>query len=287
MLPPHATTISQQLFTHAQRFLKTCPPALYEEVAVSGSVARGIADQYSDCEVVFWSEKLLPPDAYKTWLESLGNDVKLMRESPDGDTALYLEYNIDGVKLGSVWQTWHSLDDMVTALDSNRLPTRETDPWMLSYVIPMGHAPRLNLYRARVRDYPDALRRNIIEARLGVWRWLIGVADVFIGEPVARRGQLYDLRRRQLMTIKDLLYMLFAYNRLWPPDTKWFGEEAARMTHKPPRLMERIDTLLTERDPYTVMSTMRDLQVETLRILSSDFAVDNLIAGLEAILIED
>jgi hypothetical protein len=118
---------------------------------------------------------------------------------------------------------------------------------------------------------------------LSAWRWLIGVSDVFIGEPVARRGQLYDLRRRQLMSLRDIFFILFAYNRLWLPEAKWYAEESKRMTLKPSNLIERMDTLLTERDPDTVLEMMRRLQIDTLKILSSDFEVNDLISGFEAI----
>ncbi|MEO8394733.1 MAG: hypothetical protein ABI700_17190 [Chloroflexota bacterium] len=282
MLPQNASSHSQTLFAQARYFLKTCPPSLYEEVAVSGSVARGIADQYSDCEVGFWVAEL-QIDAYKSWLESLGSAVTLMRESPDRGRAIYLEYSVDGIKLGTVWQKWDDLEDALAALSADRLPEHETAFWMLAHLIPIGDAPRLKDYQSRVTQYPDTLRRNVIEQRLRNWRWMMGVSDVFLAEPVARRGQLYDLRRRQLMTLKDIFSMLFAFNRLWLPEAKWYNEEAAWMAQKPPQLIERMDTLLTERDPYTVMETMRRLQVDSLRILSADFDVDDLITGLEAI----
>lgn len=283
MLPQNASTYSESLFRRACELLSTCPRALYEEMAVSGSVARGVADQYSDCEVGIWVNALQPPEVYKAWLESLGSESTLMRESPDRDVALYLEYNIDGLKLCTVWQTWHKLDAIREALNESRLPEGETNLWMLSHLIPIGAAPRLQEYRALAEHYPDSLRRDLIERRLSTWRWLMGVADVFIGESVARRGQLYDLRRRQLLTIGDIFFMLFTYNRLWLPDAKWYTTESVRLKHKPANLIERIDTLLTERDPYTLMHTMRQLQVDTLNILSDEFAVDDIRAGLEAI----
>lgn len=283
MLPPNASAHSKKLFAIASAFLATGPQSLYEEIAVSGSVARGTADEYSDCEIGVWVNTLQPPDVYKQWLESLGSQRKLMRESPDRDVALYLEYDIDGAKLCLVWQTWKNLENVRTALENFRLSENETDPWMLSSLIPIGDAPRLKQYQALTAVYPDALRHNLIEAQLKTWRWLMGVADVFIGKSVARRGQLYDLRRRQLLTIKDIFAMLFAYNRLWLPDGKWFTAESARMTHKPPQLIERIDTLLTEHDPALLTETMRNLLVDTLKILASDFAVQDIITGLEAI----
>jgi hypothetical protein len=37
--------------------------------------------------------------AYKAWIESLGRDAKLMRESLEPDKALYLEYVMADVKV--------------------------------------------------------------------------------------------------------------------------------------------------------------------------------------------
>lgn len=261
--------------------------SFYDEIAVSGSVARGIADQYSDCEVVLWVSQLQPPAVYKRWLESLGRAVRLLRESPDGDVALYLEYDVDGVQLDAIWQRWSVLDTVMAALETDRLPPRATDVWMLAHLIPLGTASRLRAYQSQVSEYPDRLRRNLIEGHLSEWRWRSGVFDVFIGKPAAWRGQLYELRRRQLSAIGDLFFMLFAYNRLWLPEAKWYREEAARMTHQPPRLIERMDLLLSERDPATLLATMRRLMVDTLTILAGEFEVGDLIAGLEAIDLDD
>jgi hypothetical protein len=226
-------------------------------------------------------------DGYKTWLESLGNDAKLMRETADRGRALYLEYNVDSVKLCAIWQTWDTLKDVLTALKADRLPENETDVWMLLHLIPIGDAPRLRDYQALVTEYPDTLRHRIIEAQLRIWRWRMGVSDVFMAEPAARRGQLYEVRRQQLLTIKTIFSMLFAYNRLWLPDAKWYREETIHMTQKPSHLIERMETLLTERDPYTLMETMRRLQVDTLKVLSDEFDVVDIITVIEAIDIKD
>ena len=43
----------------------------------------------------------------------------------------------------------------------------------------------------------------------------------------------------------------------------------------------RVDTLLTERDADIMISTVSDLQVDVMKILASDFDVDNLINEFE------
>ena len=112
MLPVNATRHSQSLFSYAMTLIESCPTALYDEAAVSGSVARGRADQFSDCEIPFWMGELQDAQIYKTWIESFGRDAKLMRESLEPDKALYLEYVMDGVKVCTIWQTWDRLDEI-------------------------------------------------------------------------------------------------------------------------------------------------------------------------------
>lgn len=283
MLPANATRHSQLLFTYAMTLIESCPTSLYDEAAVSGSVARGCADQFSDCEIPFWMGELQDVPIYKTWIESLGSDAKLMRESLQPDKALYLEYVIDGVKVCTIWQTWNRLDEIFTALDANQLPQDPSGPWMVSHLVPIGDAPRLQKYRTRIQDYPDTLRRNIIEQQLAFWRWKIGVADVFLAEAAAYRRQLVDLRTRQMTNIKSILNILFAYNRLWIPDVKWYNEGIQEMTQKPPTLIPAIDLLLTTADPEILLPTMRSLMIETMRVIAGEFSVDDLIIGLEGI----
>jgi hypothetical protein len=283
MLPANATQHSRLLFTYAITLIEACPTSLYDEAAVSGSVARGCADQFSDCEIPFWMGVLQDAHIYKTWIESLGRDAKLMRESLEPDKALYLEYVMDGVKVCTIWQTWDRLGEIFTALDARQLPPDPAGPWMLSHLVPFGDAPRLQTYKTRVRDYSDDLRRNIIEKELAFWRWKIGVADIFLAEAAAYRHQLCDLRSRQLTNIKSILNILFGYNRLWIPDVKWYNEGIQEMTQKPPTLIQVIDLLLTNDDPRILLPTMRSLMIETMRVIADEFTVEDLITGLEGI----
>ena len=111
----------------------------------------------------------------------------------------------------------------------------------------------------------------------------MGVPDIFLVEAVIRRGEIYDMRRRQMLTLDSIFTMLFAYNRMWQPDSKWYNEQSTLMDHKPDDLVRRVDLLLSERDPFKLMTVMRRLMVDTLQVLSGNFDVDDLITGLEAI----
>ncbi|MCB9449860.1 MAG: DUF4037 domain-containing protein [Anaerolineaceae bacterium] len=281
LLPPDASPHSQSLFEYALILISACPAALYDEAAVSGSVARGRADQFSDCEIPFWMDTLQNAIIYKTWLESFSQGALLMRESTEADKALYLEYKMDGVKVCTIWQTWGRMNEIFTALDANQLPHDPSGPWVISHLIPIGSAPRLQQLQTRVQNYPDTLRRSIIEKELAFWRWKVGVADIFFAEAAAHRHQLYDLRTRQMTNIRSILQILYAYNRQWIPDAKWYNEGIQAVTQKPPHLSQTIDRLLTEDDPHIILPTMRELMVGTLHVIAEEFAVDDLITALE------
>ena len=108
-----------------------------------------------------------------------------------------------------------------------------------------------------------------------------------MAEAAAYRRQLYDLRSRQMTNIASILNILFAHNRLWIPDSKWYNEGIQEMTQKPPNLIRVIDLLLTEVNPKILLPTMRSLMIETMHIIADEFTVDDLITGLESITFMD
>ncbi|HEX2619326.1 MAG TPA: hypothetical protein VHL11_04240 [Phototrophicaceae bacterium] len=85
-LPSNASSYSQNLFNQAYSFLTTFPRSFYEECAISGSVARGVADQYSACETDLWSRELQTAHVYKPgWSRLEARSAhELMRESATG-----------------------------------------------------------------------------------------------------------------------------------------------------------------------------------------------------------
>jgi hypothetical protein len=67
-----STEASRHRLALAQALTDTCPPKLGEEIAITGSVARGIADRYSDIEINCWVRALPEPEAWREWLRAAG-----------------------------------------------------------------------------------------------------------------------------------------------------------------------------------------------------------------------
>lgn len=286
MLHKNASQRSHELFDRALDIFKTCPHNLYEEAAVSGSVARGDADQHSDLEMSFWGRALPPVDACHTWIHSLGVDVDEARPiRVESDDCMILVYRIDDLKIDLFWETWALIEAIAASLEADQWPRDMRDGWMVSNLVPLGESPRLKAYQEPL-IYPETLRHQLIENDLRIWRQLANVPDVFLAEAVAHRGNIYDLRRRSMMGIESMFKMLFAFNRLWQPHEKWWPVEYQRMAIKPENFFDQANRILCEQDPQTFMILMRNLMIDVLKVLSTEFEVDNIITALEQFVIE-
>lgn len=287
-LPPDATPDSHRLLSIARALLQQCPTSLYDEATVTGSVSRGVADGYSDIELNFWTAEFQSIEIYRAWVTSLAGEIVEGRPAwMFSNEGCHLAYTIDGVKYDLIWQSWGDLDVCLAPLKQHKLPDDPILPWVLYHALPLGDAPRINAYQTSLSDYPDELRHKIINHHVTIWREMLRIPHILFAEVQARRGQLHDLRRRQLMGINSILSVLFAYNRLWQPDFKWLKPESARLTHKPPHLLERIDAILTTIDTAEVVTYMVDLMGDTLTILADEFDAGDLIERVKSLVPND
>ena len=281
MFLSNATPHSQRLFSLAATIAPLCPLSVDDEATVTGSVSRGVADSLSDIELNFWVGQLQPVEVYRDWASSLGvqGDPSLLiwRQSAD---ICQIKVTISGVNYDFIWQTWHSLDQALAPLDDRQLPADPTLPWMLFHAIPLGSATRFATYQDRVAIYPEALRQNIIHQHVATWRRMLHVPHIFFASAQVERGQIHDLRRRQLMGVDSILKVLFAYNRLWQPDFKWIAEESQRLNFQPPQLVERINALLSVADREATVFSMARLFDDTLQILADEFDVADMLEQL-------
>lgn len=61
----------------ARALIERCPTDLDHEIAVTGSVARGVADESSDVELNLWVDALPEARRFRFWLDEVGaTDLK-------------------------------------------------------------------------------------------------------------------------------------------------------------------------------------------------------------------
>ena len=67
-LPPHATLASRVRYEAAQALIDAAPSSFGQEAILSGSAARGVSDEDSDIEIVFYVEAFPSRSEREGWL---------------------------------------------------------------------------------------------------------------------------------------------------------------------------------------------------------------------------
>lgn len=94
-LPVCATQASHVRYAIAQTLAAKAPPSFGQECALTGSTSRGIADEYSDIEMMFYVETFPSYDERERWLQTVGaRDIVF-------SCVFYLPLIINGSQIGS------------------------------------------------------------------------------------------------------------------------------------------------------------------------------------------
>jgi len=109
------------------------------------------------------------------------------------------------------------------------------------------------------------------------------VPMTFAGYNLVLRGEIIDIKRRQMMSVQSILSVLFAYNRLWLPDGKSLISDCELLPVKPKNLQNRIHAVLVNSDVLASSREAFALKIDALHILKDEFYVDDLFEPLQAI----
>lgn len=104
-LPSDATKASRIRYQLAQEVAQACPPELGREIALTGSVSRGLADDDSDIEWLTWVETLPSAEERVAWLREVGATEIIPAERAIGDGSIWAWSRYSGVCLETGWQT--------------------------------------------------------------------------------------------------------------------------------------------------------------------------------------
>lgn len=241
------TERSAELRELAERVTELLPGHV-EDVVLTGSTAREMADDLSDVELLVISESLpdeLPLEDVQSW-------------SPGIEGAMWYGGGIQGEKVELVWWTPAYVEERVRAIaageivDHARLRGAEA--------IVNGIALRGDRHPgwvARLSHYPEGLAARIVD----------DVADEWI-DPVSsqrtnlRPGDALVLAQRLVGDAEGILRVVFALNEQWVPGWKRLAARVEPLGVKPERLAERIDAAIRALD----LQAMRALAAETLAL---------------------
>ena len=223
----------------ARRFIE--PYGERAAIAVlGGSVAQGVADRWSDIDtIVYW-------DAIdREWLET-------PRAAADGTRFTWVEhypgnacleqYRFATVKADVAHVRLGWLDELIEGtLSGESFDTTSLDVLRgVEEAIVLFGEERYEPVRARVLDYPDALRRAMVEAHLKL-------TPSWIYDGMGRdRGDLVVFYEYVLATMRNVVGILAGLNRVYvaPEKLKRVGVVVGRMELTPPNAAARLDGLL-------------------------------------------
>jgi predicted nucleotidyltransferase len=249
-----ATARSAELLTIAQAIADVLP-ADAEEVVVTGSVSRGVADDVSDIEMLIVTQDQLELEECFSLAAACGL-TDLGTWGVQGVPTKRVSGYRDGVPIELIWWSRAHAEAAVDAIFTGELGGNAD---ALANGVALRTSGLLAQWQERLRDYPDDLARARIEDAALTWGGFAPAGLLTLIRP----GERLALVERMVDDASRVMRIVFASNRVWQPTHKRLADRVAALPLKPDRLAERIEEALTEPDPRRAALAMTELQLET------------------------
>jgi hypothetical protein len=258
-------TRSSELQLLAQRIADALP-LMAEEVVLTGSVSRGVADEVSDIEMlVVTAEPLDLPSCF----EHAGRAglERLDTWGPQGTPTSRVFGYCEGVPIELVWWPHRSAEASVAALLAGEESSAAD---ALANGVALRTSGLLERWQEDLREYPAELSAARIEDAALTWGGYAPEGMLTLTRP----GERLVLVERMVDDATRVLQIVYALNRVWPPTTKRVADRVEGLPIKPDRLAERIEEAFAERDPFRALLMLNQLQLETVELAPSGPNVD-------------
>jgi predicted nucleotidyltransferase len=261
-----ATAPDQDLTTVAQRVADALPAELVEEVVLTGSVSRGMADELSDIEMLLVTREPLELEECFRLARAAGLDELGTWGAQAGPARRVSGYR-ERVPVELIWWPHDYAEEQIDALLAGAMHSTAD---ALAHGIPLRTTGRLAAWQERLRAYPPDLATSQIEEAALPWGGFSATGLLTLTRP----GDRLALTEWVLDSAIRVLTIVFALNRAWQPTTKRVAVRVAALQIKPDRLVERIEAALTESDPRRALRVMTELQLDTVLLAPSSPNVD-------------
>ncbi len=243
-----------RLLAVAQAIADALPPEI-EEVVVTGSVSRGVADDVSDIELLI----VTPGEPRLDDCFALAADCGLTRVGtwgPQGGPTQRVSGLRDGVPIELIWWSRAHAERSVDAIFAGEL-SGSADA--LAHGVALRSSGLLAQWHARLAEMPDELAEAWIDAAALTWGGFAAAGLLTL----VRDGDRAAMIERMIDDASRVVRIVFLLNRMWPPTLKRLASRSAELAIKPDRLAERIDDALAEPYPRKAVLAMTELQLET------------------------
>jgi predicted nucleotidyltransferase len=253
-----ATEASRRLREVAQRVADALPREVAEEVVLTGSVSRAVADEVSDIEMLIVTPE--PPElaACFEYASAAGLD-DLDTWGVQGTPTQRVSGFQDGVPVELVWWSRQHAESCIDGIFLGDTPSTAD---AIAHGVALRTTGLLARWQERLADYPEELAAARIEDAALTWGGYTPAGLL----TVARPGERLALVERMVDDASRVVSIVYALNRVWQPTHKRLAARTAQLAVKPARLAERIEEALLEPDPRRALLVMTDLQAETVAL---------------------
>jgi hypothetical protein len=241
-------------------------PATVEEVVLTGSVSRGVADDISDIEMLIVAQGELDlGDCFS--LAAACGLTDLGTWGPQGGPTRRVSGYRDGAPIELIW--W-SRAHAESAIDATFTVDLSATADAIANGIALRTSGLLAQWQDRLRHYPDELANARIEDAALKWGGFHAAGLLTLLRP----GERLPLLEWMVDDAVRVVRIVFAVNRVWQPTLKRLADRVAVLSGKPERMAERIEDALTDPDPRRAVLVMTELQLETLSLAPTGPNVD-------------
>jgi hypothetical protein len=260
-----ATARSVELRSIAQAIADALPSTV-DEVVLTGSVSRGVADDISDIEMLIVTQGELDLEDCFALAAACGV-ADLGTWGQQGVPTKRVSGYRDGAPIELIW--W-SRAHAAAAIDAIFAGDLSATADAMANGVALRTSGLLAQWQERLRNYPDELARARIEDAALKWGGFHATGLLTLMRP----GERLALLEWMVDDAARVVRIVFTLNHVWQPTLKRVADRAATLTHKPERFAERIEEALTEPDPHRALLTMLELQLEALALAPDGPNVD-------------
>lgn len=231
-------------------------PALVEEVVLTGSVSRGVADDLSDVEMLVVAPDLPGRDECEAYSRAVGLEEVDLWSKPESADSHLVSGRLGGVAVELVWWSRARAEERVGAIAAGTIhDDRILTADALVHGLPLRTSGLLVRWQELLHPYPPGLATALIEDAAEIWGGYQPSAYL----SVTRSGERLVLTERLVDTARRIVRIVFALNETWEPTLKRLGARTESLAVKPSRLAERIEAMLLEPDPRRAVRGFAEL----------------------------
>lgn len=234
-------------------------------ILITGSVAKGVADDNSDLDIIMYYDELPGEAAFETYRQAaLDSGGGFYGGNAQDGWALF-QY-IDGIRHDFAHARLEEAENMVTQFLAE--PTLEENNLFIALDgiltgLPLKGADITDGWKAKLANYPPKLSDMLVQKHLRFRpHWVLQKMGV-------ERNEVIFLQEELLHAVQNIFGVLCGLNQLYHPGKiKGLDYTVAKMKIAPPDVARRLPALFEE-DRQTAVSHLKTLIEETISLVET------------------